>query len=41
MTHYTSQIADDGYPHALRIFQDTVSGAVRLQASVHKGPMDR
>lgn len=37
----SSQIVDDDYPHALRVYQDRVSGAVRLQASVHKGIMDR
>ena len=37
----TSQIIDDNYLHALRIYQDTITGAVRLQASVHKGEMDR
>lgn len=36
-----SQIIDDGYLHALRIYRDTVSGAVRLQASIHKGEMKR
>ncbi|OXV09983.1 hypothetical protein Egran_02258 [Elaphomyces granulatus] len=36
-----SQILDDGYLHALRIYRDTVSGAVRLQASIHKGEMKR
>ncbi|KAJ6096205.1 hypothetical protein N7486_006951 [Penicillium sp. IBT 16267x] len=38
---FGGQIVDDDYPHALRVYQDSVSGAVRLQASVHKGTMDR
>ncbi|OJJ85534.1 uncharacterized protein ASPGLDRAFT_65522 [Aspergillus glaucus CBS 516.65] len=38
---YGGQIIDDNYLHALRIYQDTITGAVRLQASVHKGEMDR
>ncbi|KAJ5644954.1 hypothetical protein N7507_010965 [Penicillium longicatenatum] len=38
---FGGQIVDDNYPHALRVYQDRVSGAVRLQASVHKGIMDR
>lgn len=36
-----SQIVDDSYLHGLRVYRDTVSGAVRLQASVHKGEMRR
>jgi hypothetical protein len=27
--------------HALRVYRDTKTGAVRLQASVHKGEMKR
>jgi hypothetical protein len=38
---FGGQIIDDGYLHALRIYRDTVSGAVRLQASIHKGEMKR
>ncbi|KAF9889064.1 hypothetical protein FE257_008041 [Aspergillus nanangensis] len=34
-------IVDDNYLHALRIYRDKASGAVRLQASVHKGEMKR
>ncbi|KAJ6028159.1 C2H2 type zinc finger domain protein [Penicillium herquei] len=34
-------IIDDMYTHALRVFRDNLSGAVRLQVSVHKGPMNR
>lgn len=41
VTDKDSQIIDDNYPHALRVYQDTVTGAVRLQASVHRGDMDR
>lgn len=36
-----SQIIDDNYLHALRIYRDRDSKAVRLQASVHKGEMKR
>lgn len=36
-----SQIVDDSYLHALRVYRDTGSGAVRLQASVHNGEMKR
>ncbi|KAM0110724.1 hypothetical protein ACP6JB_003511 [Aspergillus fumigatus] len=38
---FGGQILDDNYLHALRIYRDKVSGAVRLQASVHKGEMKR
>ncbi|KAJ5648202.1 hypothetical protein N7490_004574 [Penicillium lividum] len=38
---FGGQIVDDSYLHALRVYQDKTSGAVRLQASVHKGTMDR
>jgi hypothetical protein len=38
---FGGQILDDGYLHALRIYRDTVSGAIRLQASIHKGEMKR
>ncbi|KAJ5167973.1 uncharacterized protein N7482_003567 [Penicillium canariense] len=37
---YGGQIFDDDYPHALRVYRDKVTKAVRLQASVHKGDMD-
>lgn len=37
----TSVITDDGYGHALRVYEDVESGAVRLQASVHEGEMTR
>jgi hypothetical protein len=40
LTRYR-QILDDTYRHALRIYHDTVSGAIRLQASVHLSEMDR
>lgn len=36
-----SQIVDDSYLHALRVYRDALTGAVRLQASVHKGEMKR
>ena len=36
-----SLIIDDRYLHALRIYQDRTSGAVRLQASVHEGELER
>lgn len=38
---FGGQIVDDGYLHALRVYRDTISGAVRLQASVHDGEMKR
>ncbi|PYI10128.1 hypothetical protein BO78DRAFT_306645 [Aspergillus sclerotiicarbonarius CBS 121057] len=38
---FGGQIVDDGFLHALRVYRDNVSGAVRLQASVHKGEMKR
>ncbi|GES58531.1 hypothetical protein ATEIFO6365_0004068200 [Aspergillus terreus] len=38
---FGGKIVDDNFLHALRIYRDTVSGAVRLQASVHKGEMKR
>ncbi|KKZ65283.1 hypothetical protein EMCG_08891 [[Emmonsia] crescens] len=37
---YGGRIVDDNYLHALRIFQDRPSGAIRLQASVHSGEME-
>ncbi|TPR08998.1 Maltose acetyltransferase family protein [Aspergillus niger] len=39
--HFGGQIVDDDFLHALRVYRDNVSGAVRLQASVHKGEMKR
>lgn len=36
-----SQINDDGFLHALRVYRDAISGAVRLQSSVHNGEMKR
>ncbi|KAL4897115.1 hypothetical protein BDV59DRAFT_169828 [Aspergillus ambiguus] len=38
---FGGKIVDDNFLHALRVYRDTVSGAVRLQASVHKGEMRR
>jgi hypothetical protein len=40
-TFVDSLITDDNYRHALRIYRDRISGAVRLQASVHDGEMKR
>lgn len=40
-TDCSRQIVDDDFLHALRVYRDNVSGAVRLQASVHKGEMKR
>ncbi|OKL62854.1 hypothetical protein UA08_01720 [Talaromyces atroroseus] len=34
-------IIDDNHMHALRIYRDRVSGAIRLQASIHEGSMKR
>ncbi|KLJ09149.1 hypothetical protein EMPG_15447 [Blastomyces silverae] len=39
MEIYGGRILDDNYLHALRIFQDRPSGAIRLQASIHSGEM--
>ncbi|OJD12638.1 hypothetical protein ACJ73_09317, partial [Blastomyces percursus] len=36
---YGGRILDDSYLHALRIFRDYPSGAIRLQASIHSGEM--
>ncbi|OQE41085.1 hypothetical protein PENCOP_c005G08350 [Penicillium coprophilum] len=36
---YAALIADDEYVHALRVYKDLVTGAVRLQASVFLGEM--
>ncbi|KAL4785688.1 hypothetical protein BJX76DRAFT_165416 [Aspergillus varians] len=38
---FGSPIMDDGYLHALRVYRDKVTGAVRLQASIHRGEMER
>ncbi|PKY08365.1 hypothetical protein P168DRAFT_246889 [Aspergillus campestris IBT 28561] len=34
-------IIDDDYLHALRVYRDKESNAIRLQASIHKGEMNR
>ncbi|KAJ5158606.1 uncharacterized protein N7500_008257 [Penicillium coprophilum] len=36
---YAATITDDDYVHALRVYKDLVTGAVRLQASVYLGEM--
>lgn len=36
-----SLIDDDNFIHALRVYRDRISGAIRLQASVHEGDMRR
>ncbi|KAJ5135579.1 uncharacterized protein N7515_004857 [Penicillium bovifimosum] len=38
---FGGKITDDGYKHALRVYRDRVTGAVRLQASVLDGEMKR
>ncbi|KAL5339166.1 hypothetical protein BJX70DRAFT_364560 [Aspergillus crustosus] len=38
---FGSPIMDDGFQHALRVYRDKITGAIRLQASVHKGEMKR
>ncbi|KAL2867099.1 uncharacterized protein BJX67DRAFT_114289 [Aspergillus lucknowensis] len=38
---FGSPILDDDFVHALRVYRDGVTGAVRLQASVHRGEMKR
>ncbi|KAJ5793673.1 hypothetical protein N7457_000272 [Penicillium paradoxum] len=38
---FGGKISDDGYMHALRVFEDLDTGAVRLQASVHEGGLKR
>ncbi|KAJ6143311.1 hypothetical protein N7471_002764 [Penicillium samsonianum] len=38
--HFGGTITDDDYMHALRVYKDRVTGAVRLQASVHLGDMN-
>ncbi|KAJ5382794.1 hypothetical protein N7517_000705 [Penicillium concentricum] len=37
---YGGKITDDQYVHALRVYKDSVTGAVRLQASVYRGEMN-
>lgn len=37
----TSTITDDDYVHALRVYKDTVTGAVRLQSSIHLGDLNQ
>lgn len=39
--HFGQYIQDDQYEHALRLFKDRDSGAVRLQASVRRGDLKR
>lgn len=36
-----STITDDDYVHALRVYKDTVTGAVRLQSSIHLGDLNQ
>ncbi|KAL2814920.1 hypothetical protein BJX63DRAFT_420543 [Aspergillus granulosus] len=38
---FGSPILDDDYLHALRVYRDKITGAVRLQASIHRGEMKR
>ncbi|GAD95267.1 hypothetical protein NFIA_065690 [Paecilomyces variotii No. 5] len=38
---FGGQILENNTLHALRIYQDTTSNAVRLQASIHRGEMKR
>ncbi|KAJ6166803.1 hypothetical protein N7470_002250 [Penicillium chermesinum] len=38
---FGGQIDDDGYLHALRVYQDIPSKSIRLQASIHNGPKQR
>ncbi|KAL4938194.1 hypothetical protein BDV06DRAFT_60439 [Aspergillus oleicola] len=38
---FGSPILDDDFLHALRVYRDKETGAIRLQASVHKGEMKR
>ncbi|KAJ5888010.1 hypothetical protein N7495_008051 [Penicillium taxi] len=38
---YGGLILDDDYTHALRVYQDNGTGAVRMQASIYKGEMER
>lgn len=41
MVMLISQIIDDNFLHALRVYRDRDTKAVRLQASVHRGEMKR
>lgn len=41
LTIVYSLIDDDNFIHALRVYRDRMSGAIRLQASVHEGDMRR
>ncbi|KAJ5485993.1 hypothetical protein N7530_000293 [Penicillium desertorum] len=34
---FGATIREDGYTHALRIYKDRITGAIRLQSSVHEG----
>ncbi|KAJ5228358.1 hypothetical protein N7489_009066 [Penicillium chrysogenum] len=36
---FGATIREDGYTHALRIYKDRLTGAIRLQSSVHDGEM--
>lgn len=38
---FAGSIVDSGFSHALRIYHDRITGAIRLQASVLKGELDR
>ncbi|KAL4810290.1 hypothetical protein BDV18DRAFT_55618 [Aspergillus unguis] len=38
---FASPIYDGEFLHALRVYRDKVTGAVRLQASIHRGEMKR
>ncbi|WEW55143.1 hypothetical protein PRK78_000571 [Emydomyces testavorans] len=38
---FSGQILDDNFLHALRIYQDIETKAVRLQASIHQGELQR
>lgn len=38
---FAGSIVDSGFSHALRIYHDRITGAIRLQGSVLKGELDR
>jgi len=38
---FAGSIGDSGFSHALRIYRDRITGAIRLQTSVLKGELDR
>ena len=38
---FAGSIVDSGFNHALRIYHDRITGAIRLQSSVLKGELDR